>query len=132
MTEWWDEPDDYSIKWAAERLLKAQSDKPIPKFDGRFRRGTLRGDMQEIFLSSYTAFGIKLRAKDLVHLWKEHYAEAYEDTLRQRKIRELERQKFLIDKRIQKLKGTSHGSEKVLVSIQEDHSGRNGSLGMGG
>jgi len=69
-------PSSYYIESCAERIIGTLRDKDFP--DGRFRPGTINGQMAEIFLATKKEIGIRLKKKDLITLWKDHYKKKYE------------------------------------------------------
>lgn len=100
---WIYRPEKYNVDRAVCRVLRLFKNKSRIDYDGRFRKGTMSGLVQEIYVSTYKKYGIKLKRKDLVRCWYECCEEQYKDTYTKRILQELERQRDRIDKKIAEL-----------------------------
>lgn len=95
-----DEPYDCTIKWAARNVVDIHSRRETPITDGRFRENTMKGQMQDIYLTTWRNMGIRLKAKDLAALWEEHCLHDYKRHMLVRKHRDLLRSRDNLNRRI--------------------------------
>jgi hypothetical protein len=94
--------NDYNLRHHAEGVVRVLQRKKTSTPDGRFRVGTIRGQMQEIYFEAKRA-GISLRPADLVRLWEKNYKECYATEILLRERRELMRQQASLAKRFKEL-----------------------------
>lgn len=93
-------PAKWELESSAGKIIDTLGDKDFP--DGRFRPGTLNGQLAAIYLDTKKEIGIKLKKKDLIALWEDHYKKVYERIAIEKEHIRLQRLAYSADKALRK------------------------------